>query len=113
MSAKPTLMKARPKTNRPPKGTTMKRFETITAQFPNVGLALSPLAETLPGQLASIGFTCQDEQAPGINWLIADEDAEAVKARHPGVPVLKVNSKVSIYGLKQAIVALLDSPNAA
>ena len=91
----------------------MKRIETIIARFPNVGLALSPKAETLPGQLASMGFVCQDEQAPGINWLIADEAAEDVQARHPGMPVLRIGSKVSIYGLKQAIMALFDPSKAA
>jgi len=87
----------------------MKRIDTVVAQYPNVGLALSAKAETLPGQLSSIGFTCRDEQSPELNWLIADEAVDEVIARHPGVPVLKVNSKVSIYGLKQAILDLFNS----
>ncbi|MBX9635022.1 MAG: hypothetical protein K2X44_08580 [Magnetospirillum sp.] len=87
----------------------MKRIETIAAEFPNVGVRLSDQAQALRGQLASIGFTCQDaDKSDGLNWLVVDSQSRELEASHPGLPVLHTGSKVSIYGLKQAILALFN-----
>lgn len=87
----------------------MKRIETIAAEFPNVGVLLSDQAQALRGQLTSIGFTCQDaDKVEGLNWLLVDNQGQELEARYPGLPVLHTNSKVSIYNLKQAIVALFN-----
>lgn len=79
----------------------MKRIETIAAAHPKVGVLLSPEAEVLRGQLASIGFVTQDAAAPGADWLVTDGDAPSAAA----LPVLRLERKVSIYALKQAIIS--------
>lgn len=87
----------------------MKRIETIAAEFPNVGVRLSDQAQALRGQLNSIGFTCQDvDNGEGLNWLVVDNQGHDLEASHPGLPVLHTSSKVSIYSLKQAILALFN-----
>lgn len=82
----------------------MKRIESLAAAHPRVGALLSPEAETVRGQLYSLGFTPVDGTQPGIDWLVTDGAAEAPA----GVPVLRIAGKVSIYGLRQAIVGLFD-----
>lgn len=87
----------------------MKKIETIAAEFPNVGVQLSEAAQTLRGQLYSMGFTCRDaSETEGLNWLLSDGAGKDLEASHPGLPVLHTNSKMSIYGLKQAILALFN-----
>lgn len=87
----------------------MKKIETIAAEFPNVGVQLSEQAQTLRGQLYSIGFTCQDAASgKGLNWLLSDSASQDLEASHPGLPVLHISPKMSIYHLKQAIVALFN-----
>ena len=87
----------------------MTKIETIAAKFPNVGVQLSEQAQALRGQLTSIGFTCQDAaNSDGLNWLLSDSTGQDIQASHPGLPMLHINSKMSIYGLKQAILALFS-----
>ena len=82
----------------------MKRIDALAAAHPRVGALLSPATETVRGQLYSLGFTPVDGAQPGIDWLVTDGAAEAPA----GVPVLRVTGKVSIYGLRQAIVGLFE-----
>lgn len=82
----------------------MKRIEDIAAAYPRVGTLLSPEAESVRGQLTSIGFTPCDGGDSGLNWLITDGSADTPAA---DVPILRLNGNISIYGLKQAIIALL------
>lgn len=78
----------------------MKRLESIAAAHPRVGTLLSFEATNVRGQLASIGFfPC--EGTDDVDWLITDGDTPDA-----GVPVLHLNGKISIYGLKQAVIAL-------
>jgi hypothetical protein len=87
----------------------MKRIEAIATQFPNVGVQLSDDAQSLRGQLYSMGFTCRDAaNTDGLNWLLSDSTSRDLEASHPGLPVLHTNSRMSIYGLTQAIIALFD-----
>ncbi|HTH16080.1 MAG TPA: hypothetical protein VL974_05450 [Magnetospirillum sp.] len=79
----------------------MKRIEDIAAAHPKVGVLLSPEAEVVRGQLASIGFVTQDADAPGADWLITDGAVPAA-----ALPVLRIERKVSIYALKLAIISL-------
>jgi hypothetical protein len=83
----------------------MKRIESLAAAHPRVGAVLSPEAAVLRGQLSSLGFTPCDAGEPGLDWLVTDGSTEAPA----GVPVLRVTGKVSIYGLRQAIISLFDS----
>lgn len=95
-------MTGRRLTSPPPKREIMKRLEDIAAAAPRVGVLLSPDAATVRGQLASIGFAPQDDIA-SADWIVTDsvDGPTGVK-----VPVLHIEGKVSIYNLKQAIIAL-------
>lgn len=83
----------------------MKRIESIAAAHPRVGTLLSPEAAVLRGQLSSLGFTPCDADESGLDWLVTDDAAAQASA----LPVLQVTGKVSIYGLKQAILGLFSS----
>lgn len=86
----------------------MKRIEFIAAAHPRVGTMLSPNAADVRGQLAAIGFTPSDG-VTGVDWVITDDTADMAGT---DVPVLHLDGKISIYGLKQAVIALFDSQGA-
>lgn len=81
------------------------QIKAIVAARPRVGTLLSPETAVLRGQLASLGFTPCDGAEAGIDWLATDGSAQAPET---GVPVLRVEGKISIYNLRHAIVALFD-----
>ncbi|HLO77973.1 MAG TPA: hypothetical protein VK196_16080 [Magnetospirillum sp.] len=85
----------------------MKRFESIVAAHPRVGAHLSTETAVVRGQLASLGFAPCDADASGVDWLVNDDTSGPAPA--VDVPVLHLNGNISIYGLKQAIVALFDN----
>lgn len=86
----------------------MKRIQSIAAAHPRVGTVLSPDTASVRGQLASIGFTPTDGVA-GADWVITDDTADVAGT---DVPVLHLDGKISIYGLKQAVIALFCSQGA-
>lgn len=100
----------------------MKRIEIIAAEHPHVGVVLSPQNASLSGQLRSIGFTCHDaangEEGAIYDWLLIDPGADAaliasvVERAGAQVPVLRLDHNVSIFALKQAVIALFK-PKAA
>ncbi|MCR6630823.1 MAG: hypothetical protein NVV74_12670 [Magnetospirillum sp.] len=79
----------------------MSTIETIAAAHPKVGVLLSPDAQALRGQLGAFGFSVCDASEPGIHWLVTDGDAPAA-----GVPVLRLPTKISMFKLERAILAL-------
>lgn len=86
----------------------MNRIDSLAASHPRVGAILSPETESLRGQLASLGFTPCGGDDTGLDWLITDGAAVAPA----GLPVLHLSGKISIYNLKQAIIALFDGRKA-
>lgn len=85
----------------------MKTIETIATKCPNVGLVLTEQGQSLRGQLGSIGFICHEAAtAEGLDWVVVDSTAKDndLATRFPGLPILAVAPKISMYVLKQAIV---------
>jgi hypothetical protein len=82
----------------------MSNIESIAATHPKVGVLLSPEAQSVRGQLGAIGFSPCDATDPDADWLVTDGERTAIGTT--SVPVLCVASKMSVFRLEQAIVAL-------